>query len=76
MTGASTPTPMFKAPVLPHDTTLAFSLRVMASDGSVSSNPAVVYVTIKHYQSNNNYQQQMPLQQQRQQQPPSSLPLK
>src|SRR5919198_2119825 len=72
MTGASTPTPMFKAPMLPYDTTLAFSLRVTASDGSVSSNLAVVYVMIKHYQSNdNNYQLQMPLQQQQQQQPQS-----
>jgi hypothetical protein len=51
MTGANTPTPMFKAPMLPYNTTLAFSLRVMASDGSVSSNPAVVYVMIKPYQS-------------------------
>jgi hypothetical protein len=67
MTGASTPTPMFKAPMLPHDTTLAFSLRVKASDGSVSSNPAVAYVKIKHSQSNNNYEQQMQLQQQQQQ---------
>src|ERR687888_2439818 len=70
MIGASTPTPMFKAPMLPYDTTLAFSLRITASDGSVSSNPAVVYVMIKRYQSNNNYQQQMPLQQQ-----PQSPPL-
>ena len=74
MTGASTPTPMFKAPILPYDTPLAFRLRVKASDGSVSSNPAVAYVKIKHYQSNNNYhQQQMQLQQQQQQ--PQSPPL-
>lgn len=46
--GANTGTPTFVAPVLPYDTMLAFSLKVMDSDGgSVSSNPAIVYVMIK-----------------------------
>jgi peptidoglycan/xylan/chitin deacetylase (PgdA/CDA1 family) len=49
ITGANTPTPMFKAPMLPYDTTLAFSLRVMSNDGMISSNPAIVYVMVKHY---------------------------
>ena len=49
ITGANTPTPTFTAPMLPYDTTLAFSLRVMSNDGMVSSNPAIVYVMVKHY---------------------------
>jgi len=44
--GPNIPTPMFIAPMLPYPTTLAFSLRVMASDGSVSTNDAVVQVMV------------------------------
>ena len=40
---------MFIAPTLPYDTTLSFGLRVMASDGSVSTNDAVVHVMAKRY---------------------------
>ena len=51
--GANTGTPTFVAPVLPYDTMLAFSLKVMDSDGgSVSSNPAIAYVMIKHNPNN------------------------
>jgi hypothetical protein len=48
--GASTATPTFSAPLLPNGNTamLIFTLRVMDSDGgAVSSNPSVVYVTLK-----------------------------
>jgi hypothetical protein len=38
MNGANTPTPTFTSPMLPYDTTLAFSLQVMSNDGQVSSN--------------------------------------
>ena len=68
--GANTPTPTFKAPMLPYDTTLAFSLRVISSDGAVSSNTAVVYVMVKHYSGagisggGDSIQQQQPPQQQ------------
>ena len=47
--GPNVPTPMFIAPTLPYDTTLSFGLKVMASDGSVSTNDAVVYVMVKRY---------------------------
>ena len=51
--GANTGTPTFVASVLPYDTMLAFSLKVMDSDGgSVSTNPAIVYVMIKHNPNN------------------------
>ena len=51
--GSNTATPTFVAPVLPYDTMLAFSLKAMDSDGgSVSSNPAIVYVMIKHNPNN------------------------
>jgi hypothetical protein len=49
MAGANTSKPIFTAPPLPYDTTLAFSLRVMGNDGMVSTNHAVVYVMIKRY---------------------------
>jgi K319-like protein len=48
LTGSSTATPMFTAPVVNADTMLEFSLRVMDSHGAVSSNSAVVYVMVKH----------------------------
>jgi len=47
--GPNIPTPMFIAPTLPYDTTLSFGLRVLASDGSVSTNDAVVHVMVKRY---------------------------
>lgn len=46
--GANTATPTFSVPMVPTDTVLAFSLRVLDNQGSVSTNPSVVYVTIKH----------------------------
>lgn len=53
--GANTATPTFVAPILPYDTMLAFSLRVMDSDGgALSTNPAIVYVTVKHNPGLNN----------------------
>jgi hypothetical protein len=36
------------APVVPSDKVLAFSLRVVDNHGSISINPAVVYVMVKH----------------------------
>jgi hypothetical protein len=48
LTGANTATPTLTAPIVPSDTVLAFSLRVMDNHGDISTNPAVVYVTIKH----------------------------
>jgi hypothetical protein len=47
--GPNIPTPMFIAPTLPYDTTLSFGLRVMASDGSVSTNDAVAHIMVKRY---------------------------
>jgi hypothetical protein len=53
--GANTPTPTFVAPILPYDTILAFGLRVVDNDGgAVSSNPAIVYVYVKHNPIPNN----------------------
>jgi hypothetical protein len=71
ITGANTPTPTFTAPMLPYDTTLAFSLRVMSNDGLVSTNQAMVYVMVKHYYSGSNsgISSGTPLQQQPYQQP-------
>ena len=49
--GANTATPTFTAPLSPNGNTatLIFSLRVMDSDGgAVSSNPAFVYIFLKH----------------------------
>jgi hypothetical protein len=62
ITGANTPTPTFTAPMLPYDTTLAFSLRVMSNDGMVSTNSAIVYVMVKHYTGTGGIPQQQPLQ--------------
>jgi hypothetical protein len=67
MAGANTSTPIFTAPTLPYDTTLAFSLRVMSNDGMVSTNHAVVYVMVKRYSGASAFSgipQQQPLQQQ------------
>jgi hypothetical protein len=51
--GANTATPTFVSPILQYDTILAFSLKVMDSDGAaVSGNPAIVYVYVKHNPSN------------------------
>jgi hypothetical protein len=81
ITGANTPTPTFTAPMLPYDTTLAFSLRVMSNDGLASTNQATVYVMVKHYTGANSGissgipQQQQPLSQPQQQpvSPPPSV---
>ena len=76
ITGANTPTPTFTAPMLPYDTTLAFSLRVMSNDGLVSSNQAIAYVMVKHYAGSNSGipQEQQPYQQQQPVLPPSPQP--
>ena len=53
LTGANTATPTFTAPIVPTDNTLlVFSLRVMDNHGTVSTNPAIVYVMIKHNPNN------------------------
>jgi hypothetical protein len=52
LTGANTATPTFTAPVVPKDTVLAFSLRVVEDHGGVNANPAVVYVMVKHIPNN------------------------
>jgi hypothetical protein len=48
LTGANTGTPTLTTPIVSSDTVLAFSLRVMDNHGAVSTNPAVVYVMVKH----------------------------
>jgi hypothetical protein len=52
LTGANTATPTFAVPMVPTDTVLAFSLRVLDNHGGVSTNPAVVYVMVKHNLNN------------------------
>jgi hypothetical protein len=52
LSGASTATPTFIAPIVSSDTVLGFSLKVMDNHGSISTNTAVVYVMIKHNISN------------------------
>jgi hypothetical protein len=47
LAGVNTATPTFTAPLVPTDTVLAFSLRVVDNHGAVSTNPAVVYVMVK-----------------------------
>jgi hypothetical protein len=47
--GPNIPTPMFIAPTLPYDTTPSFGLKVLASDGSVSTNDTTVHVMVKRY---------------------------
>jgi hypothetical protein len=49
LTGVNTATPTFTAPVVPIDTVLAFSLRVIDNHGAISSNPSIVYVIVKHH---------------------------
>jgi hypothetical protein len=48
LSGANTATPTLTTPVVPSDTVLAFSLRVVDNHGAVSTNPAVVYVMVKN----------------------------
>jgi hypothetical protein len=48
LTGANTGTPTLTTPIVSSDTVLAFSLRVMDNHGAISTNPAVVYVMVKH----------------------------
>ena len=51
--GPNTATPTFVAPMLPYDIMLAFSMKVLDSDGgAVNSNPAIVYVMVKHNPNN------------------------
>jgi hypothetical protein len=52
LTGANTATPTLTTPIVPSDTVLAFSLRVMDNHGALSTNPAVVYVMVKHNPNN------------------------
>jgi YVTN family beta-propeller protein len=47
LAGVNAATPTFTAPVVPTDTVLAFSLRVVDNHGAVSTNPAIVYVMVK-----------------------------
>jgi hypothetical protein len=51
LTGANTTTPTFTTPTVPTDTVLAFGLRVLDNNGAVSTNPAIVYVMVKHNMS-------------------------
>ena len=39
-------------PAVPTDTVLAFSLRVLDNHGAVNTNPAVVYIMVKHNPNN------------------------
>jgi hypothetical protein len=48
LTGANTATPTLTTPIVPTDTGLAFSLTVLDNHGDVSTNPAVVYIMVKH----------------------------
>jgi len=50
LSNANSATPTFTAPTVSKDTTVAFSLRVMDNHGMVSTNPALVYIMIKHTQ--------------------------
>jgi hypothetical protein len=52
LTGANTATPTLTTPIVPTDTALAFSLRVLDNHGAISTNPSVVYVTVKHNPNN------------------------
>jgi YVTN family beta-propeller protein len=52
LTKANTATPTLTAPIVPSDTVLAFGLRVLDNNGAVSTNPAIVYVMVKHNISN------------------------
>jgi hypothetical protein len=52
LTGANTATPTLTTPTVPSDTVLAFSLRVLDDHRAVSTNPAVVYVMVKHNPNN------------------------
>jgi hypothetical protein len=52
LVGANTASPTFAVPMVPTDTVLAFSLRVMDNHGAISTNPAVVYVKVKHSPNN------------------------
>jgi large repetitive protein len=45
--GANTATPTFSVPMVPTDTVLGFSLRVLDNHRAVSTNPSVVYITVK-----------------------------
>jgi hypothetical protein len=49
LTGTNTATPTFTTPLVPTDTVLALSLRVMDNHGAISSNPSIVYVIVKHH---------------------------
>jgi hypothetical protein len=52
LAGANTATPTLITPTVPIDTILEFSLRVLDTHGSISTNPSVVYVMVKHNPSN------------------------
>jgi hypothetical protein len=51
LTGSNTAMPTFTAPAIAADTVLEFSLRVIDSHGSVSTNPSTVYVMVKQIPS-------------------------
>jgi hypothetical protein len=48
LTGAATATPTFIAPAVTADTIVSFSLVVTNNNGATSTNPATVYITVKH----------------------------
>src|SRR5207249_4687251 len=48
LVGANTATPTFTASVVNTGTVLGLSLRVMDNHGAISTNPAIVYVMVKH----------------------------
>jgi len=48
LTGANTATPAFTPPMLPTDTGLEFSLRVLDNHGAVSTNSSVVHIMVRH----------------------------
>jgi len=52
LTGANTASPTFTTPIVPKDTVLAFSLRVVDNHGAISTKPAVVYLMVKHNPNN------------------------
>jgi hypothetical protein len=52
LAGANTATPTFSTPKVTADTPLAFSLRVIDNHGNISTNTAIVYVMVRHNNSN------------------------
>ena len=74
LSNANTATPTFMAPIVSKNTMLAFSLQVMDNHGMVSTNPAVVYIMVKHNQQQGQQLQQQYHSQQQQQSPLQPAP--